>query len=130
MVSFQSSVTKETFQISDVITCKDCPMVYVIECTKCAHHPQYVGKTAQSLMVRGRQHITNVDKGNLEGFGVMGSGRMYAHFTTNNHSSRDMRIYGIEVVHGADPATLSVRERFWMNKLDTNRHPGLNTYRT
>ena len=79
-------------------------------------------------MIRGREHVTNVDKGNLESF-TAGSGRMYQHFTTNGHTSRDMLLYGIEIVHG-DPATCAVRERFWMNKLDTCRQPGLKTYRT
>ena len=81
-------------------------------------------------MTRGREHITNVDKGNSENPAFSGSGRMYQYFTENNHTSRDMFMYAIEIVHG-EPATCSVRETFWMNKLQTHRHDtGLNTYKT
>ena len=128
MSSFKSSATGESFQISDIITCKESPILYIIECTKCHNKPQYVGKSTRNLMTRGREHISNVDKGNFENIAFAGSGKMYQHFTSNNHSSHDMKIYGIEVVHG-EPATCTVRERFWMNKLDTIRY-GLNTYRT
>ena len=47
---------------------------------------------------------------------------------SNGHSSRDMLIYAIEIVHG-DVVTTGVRERYWINKLDTIRN-GLNTYKT
>ena len=66
-------------------------------------------------MDRGREHINKVDKGNFDG---STSGKMYRHFTTNGHSSRDMVIYGIEIVHG-DLTTMAVREEYWMRKLDT-----------
>ena len=48
-------------------------------------------------MDRGRDHINAIDKGNFEG---STSGKMYRHFTTNNHTSRDFRIFAIEKVHG------------------------------
>ena len=76
-------------------------------------------------MDRGRDHIYKIDQANFEG---SASGKMYRHFTTNNHSSRDMRIFAIEQVHG-DLTTMAVREQFWIRKLDTVRS-GLNTYRT
>ena len=80
-------------------------------------------------MVRGREHILNVDKANLERSAWSGSGKMYEHFSTNNHSSSDMRIYGIELIHG-DQTTAMVRERLWMNKLQTSKTGGLNAYKT
>ena len=48
-------------------------------------------------MDRGRQHINAIDKGNFEG---SASGKMYRHFTSNNHCSNDLVIYAIEIVHG------------------------------
>ena len=76
-------------------------------------------------MDRGRQHISAIDKGNFEG---SASGKMYRHFTSNNHCSNDLVIYAIEIVHG-DLTTLAVREQFWMRLLDTVRS-GLNNYKT
>ena len=55
-------------------------------------------------------------------------GKLYQHFTTNGHNSGHMRIFPIELVHG-DVVTLGVRERFWIDKLDTVRN-GLNSYKT
>ena len=122
---FTGSATHQTFEIAENICCKDPNVIYIVECTKCPSKPQYVGKTSRCLMDRGRQHINTVDKCNFDG---STSGKMYRHFTTHNHGSRDMRIYGIEIVHG-DLTTLAVREMFWIRSLDTVRS-GLNTYKT
>ena len=67
-----------------------------------------------------------VDKGNFEG--SSNSGKMYEHFTTHGHSSRDMLLFAIEAVHG-DVMTTAVRERFWIQQLDTVRK-GLNSNKT
>ena len=123
MNQFVSSATKKTYQITENLSCKDTNVIYIVECKKCQKRPQYVGKSTRCLMVRGREHITAIDKGNF--MGTSASGKMYEHFTSNGHSSRDMLIYAIEAVHG-DPVTTTVRERFWMQVLDTCRR-GLNT---
>ena len=75
-------------------------------------------------MDRGREHVNAIEKGKQDG----SAGKMYNHFMSNGHSSRDMLIYAIEIVHG-DVVTTGVRERYWINKLDTIRN-GLNTYKT
>ena len=122
VTKFQSSANRMQYCITEDIGCKDQNIIYIIECRKCPTRPQYVGKSIRCLMNRGREHINAVDKGNFEG---SSSGKMYQHFTTNNHSSRDMMIFGIEVVHG-DSVITTVRERYWMQKLDTI-HRGLNS---
>ena len=122
---FNGTATNQTFQIAENIGCKDKNVIYIVECTKCPCKPQYVGKTSRCLMDRGRQHISTIEKIDFEG---STSGKMYRHFTSNNHGSRDMHIYAIEIVHG-DLTTLSVREQFWMRTLDTVRSR-LNTYKT
>ena len=76
-------------------------------------------------MIRGREHIYNVDRKKT---GDRSTSKMYSHFSTNGHTSKDMRIYAIEEVFG-DEFTLQARERFYINKADTVRK-GLNTYRT
>ena len=120
------SVLHSSHHISEAIGCKDNNIIYVIECLKCPTRPQYVGKSTRCLMVRGREHILAVDKGNFQG--TSGSCTMYQHFTSNNHNSGDMMIFGIEAVHG-DAMTTTVRERYWMQILDTNRR-GLNSNKT
>ena len=78
-------------------------------------------------MVRGREHIYNVDKKKTEG-SDRSTSKMYAHFSSHGHTSKDMRIYAIEQVFG-DEFTLQARERYYINKADTVRK-GLNSYRT
>ena len=52
---FRCSATGEVFQIEVMITCKDVNVIYIIECQRCAHKPQYAGKTKGCLMVKGGQ---------------------------------------------------------------------------
>ena len=58
MQNASCSATKETLTISQEVTCKDTYTIYVIHCLLCEQ--QYVGKTVQPLMDRGRQHIQAV----------------------------------------------------------------------
>ena len=104
-----------------------CPVVYVVECRRCHERPQYIGKTKRSLQVRGREHVYNIDKKKTE-TDNRSTSKMYKHFTTNGHSSKDMFIYAIEQVFG-DSFTLEARERFYITKADSVRK-GLNTYKT
>ena len=76
-------------------------------------------------MEKGREHVTNVDNSRTEG---RATSKLYTHFSTNGHTSRDMMIYGIEQVFG-DEFTLQARERYMINKAGTVRK-GLNTNRT
>ena len=76
-------------------------------------------------MVRGREHISNVDNRRTDSGAAS---KLYDHFSTNGHSSKDMLIYAIEQVYG-DDFTLQARERFLINKAATVMK-GLNSYRT
>ena len=124
---FTISATKERVAIQHNITCKTSPVLYVIECTKCPSRPQYIGKTRQSLMDRGRQHLNNIEKRRHEG-DHRSTSKMYAHFSSRGHTTADFKIYGIEQIFGDDFVSLT-RERFFIDRADTIRN-GLNTYRT
>ena len=120
-VRFTCKATGETFPILQNITCKDDPTVYIIECKVC--QLQYVGKSIQSMMNRGRQHIQAV-----ESLTRAKDNKLYKHFSSPGHSHADMTIFAIEKIHG-DEFMLAARERFWIDKLQTT-YRGLNTYRT
>ena len=126
MTKFECSANNITYQISSNICCKDNDIIYVVECIKCQTRPQYVGKSVRCLQIRGREHILAIDKCNFEGSSR--SCKMYEHFTSNGHTSRDMLIFAIEAVHG-DVMTTTVRERFWIQELNTIRR-GLNSNKT
>ena len=93
----------------------------MIECRKC--QVQYVGKSVQSLMNRGRQHIQA-----LESLTNNKDTKFYRHFSTAGHTHADMSFLAIEKVHG-DEFVLATRERFWIDKMQTISK-GLNSYRT
>ena len=95
------------------------------KCAKCGL--QSVGKTSQTLQARGGEHRRGVEKGTEKN-----SAKMYEHFQQRGHSVSDMKFIAIEVVQGRfenDEDTLSTRERFWIDKLQTVNN-GLNTYHT
>ena len=95
------------------------------KCAKCGL--QSVGKTSQTLQARGGEHRRGVEKGTEKN-----SAKMYEHFQQRGHSASDMKFIAIEVVQGRfenDEDTLSTRERFWIDKLQTVNN-GLNTYHT
>ena len=114
---FTCYATKEVFKIDKLITCKTRNVIYICECAKCGL--QSVGKTSQSLQARGGQHRRAVEKGTEKN---THSAKMYEHFQQRGHSVTDMKFIAIEVVQGRfenDEDTLSTRERYWIDKLQT-----------
>ena len=110
----------QSLQISQDITCKDCRVVYVIVCRQTGLW--YIGKTAQSLMDRGRQHIQAVQSL------CPPNNKLYTHFTTQGRSHADMAFFAVERVHG-DDFVLAARERYYIDKFQTI-YKGLNSKRT
>ena len=96
----------------------------MVECKKCPDRPQYIGKIKRSLMIRGREHVYAIDKKKTEDSNRSTS-KMYSHFSTKGHSSRDLIIYGIEQIFG-DDFTQQARERLYIRRADSVRK-GLNT---
>ena len=88
-----------------------------------------MGKTTQTLQAKGGQHRRAVEKGAEKN---IHSAKMYEHFQQRGHAVSDMRFIAIEAVQGRfknDEDTLSVRERVWIDRLQTINY-GLNTYHT
>ena len=102
-VKLTCKATGQSLLITKDITCKDCRVVYVIVCRQTGLW--YIGKTAQSLMDRGRQHIQAV-----QSLGPINN-KLYTHFTTQGRSHADMAFYAIERVHG-DDFVLEARNAF------------------
>ena len=118
---FKNRATGEQVLIPQDTSCKDKRVIYMIECRKCG--VQYIGKTVQSLSVRGRQHIQAV-----ESLCLTQNNKLYTHFTTRGHNHSDMLFFVIERVQG-DDFVLASRERFHMDRFQTI-YKGLNTNRT
>ena len=116
-LEFTCFATKEVFKIDRFITCKTKNVIYICECARCGL--QSVGKTSQTLQARGGQHRRAVVKGTEKN---AHSAKMYEHFQQRGHSVSDMRFIAIEAVQGRfnnDEDTLAVRERVWIDKLQT-----------
>ena len=124
---FTFSATKEAVTIQHHLTCKTSPVIYMVQCTRCPSKPQYIGKTRQSLMVRGRQHLNNIEKRRQDS---KSTSKMYAHFSSREREIfiTAQQIFAIEQIFGDDFVS-STRERMFIDKGDTIRN-GLNTYRT
>lgn len=115
------------FKIDRLITCKTRNGIYICECARCGL--QSVGKTSQTIQARGGQHRRAVQKGTEKS---VHTAKMYEHFQQRGHTVSDMRFFAIEAVQGRfknDEDTLSVRERVWIDRLQTINY-GLNTYHT
>lgn len=90
-------------------------LVYCIECKVC--NRLYVGQTKNTLLERLKQHLRSIN----------GTGRgthLYEHFRT--HGSINLSIMGIEAGSWWSDKQRWVRERQWIQKLNTVYPHGLN----
>ncbi|KAG7465982.1 hypothetical protein MATL_G00159990 [Megalops atlanticus] len=110
---FQSTVTRKSYKINAVLTCKTSSLIYIIECKKCPM--QYVGRTSSSLKKRLSKHKTSIVKKEFR--------PISDHFNSAGHSLEDLTIFPIEQV--INPKTLAEKETYWIRELRTMEH-GIN----
>ncbi|XP_035274238.1 nuclear GTPase SLIP-GC-like isoform X3 [Anguilla anguilla] len=112
-VKFQSTATREHYNITQYLTCKTPSVIYIIQCKKCP--VQYVGKTSTTLQRTVEEHrasITNQQRQPVPD-----------HFNNNDHCLDHLIVYPIEQVNGSE--ALKERELYWIRELATMAH-GLN----
>ncbi|XP_035287843.1 nuclear GTPase SLIP-GC-like [Anguilla anguilla] len=112
-VKFQSTATREHYNITQYLTCKTPSVIYIIQCKKCP--VQYVGKTLTTLQRTVEEHrasITNQQRQPVPD-----------HFNNNDHCLDHLIVYPIEQVNGSE--ALKERELYWIRELATMAH-GLN----
>lgn len=107
----------KTFTIRNYINCKSVNVVYAIFCLKCNKYI-YVGETGDTLYQR---HILNFSLIRREKDDPVAK-----HFYTDEHTTDDYRVVGIEKLYGSDDYRRT-RELLWMRKLQTFKPYGINT---
>ena len=115
---FKSSVTGNSFDIRDKLSCKSENVIYLITCRIC--DIQYVGETSRELRKRLTDHRSAVKTHKFTPISL--------HFNSRGHSIFDIQAIAIEKIKEGPIADISrkQREAFWQNKLGTKFPQGLN----
>ena len=122
--SFQSSQTKETFNIYHHVNCKSKYVIYLLQCTLCKC--QYIGKSETPFNIRLNNHRKDVSS--VTGIPAC------KHFNETGHNfnshAKFTIIEQLEKTKNLDKETLTkrlkLRENFWIKKLKTLTPNGLN----
>ena len=117
--TFNSSNTKDSFQIRHRLTCQSSNIVYLLYCDTC-QQSQYVRETKNTLKTRFYQHRSNINKN---------TGTLVAkHFRNQtDHSIHNMKGVAVEKVRSEKREDRLRREAFWIQKLKILVPCGLNT---
>ena len=103
--TFNSSTTKESFQIRHRRTCQSSNIVYLLYCHTC-QQSQYVGETKNTLKTRFYQHRSNINRNT----GTL----VTKHFNQTDHSIHNMKCVAVEKVHSEKHEDRLRREAFWV----------------
>ncbi|XP_029114297.1 uncharacterized protein LOC114909075 [Scleropages formosus] len=102
---FESTGTKKSYSIREVLSCDTKSVIYVIECQKCRE--QFVEKTVGPLKKRFSTVKNSVLKKQYR--------PVSRHFNSDGHSLDDLRIFPIEQV--SDIEKLKERAEYWHEEL-------------
>ena len=96
--TFISSVTKESFPITQSLNCESHNIIYLVTCTKC--YQQYVGETGRKHQDRAPEHVRSINTDIKKISKNSQSGRINSpvsrHFSQNNHNASHFSIQIIE----------------------------------
>ena len=116
--SIKSTVTQQSFQIMNHISCASSNVIYVLTCQQC--QLQYVGQTTQPLRSRMNGHRSDI---------VNFKDKPVAHHF-NQHGHSTFSVIGLERVRASPPETFRRRidtaENRWIDKLRTIKPLGIN----
>ena len=96
---------------------KTAHVIYGVFCEKC-DKVMYVGETGTSVYERMANHISTIKNEKDD--------NIPDHFTSNGHSVKDFRWFGIEKIRKNDIHMRKIRESFWIRKAGTLIPIGLN----
>ena len=104
------------YKIKENMYCNSTNLIYLITCTKC--QKQYVGETGRSIRDRVNDHRSDITRKIDTPIGL--------HFNTTEHKIFHLKIIPIEKIHYENNNYRKIREKFWINKLQTGYPKGLN----
>ena len=119
---FKSTVTGEVFNLNFHFDCNSICVVYLLTCRICKK--QYIFSTITRFTERFNQYKSNL---NLygEGWRDFKQKKLWEHFYSHDHhgTHNDMIV---QIIDFCDLNDQEKRENFWMHKLRTLYHDGLN----
>lgn len=118
---FESSVEGRKFHINHSFDCNSTGVVYLFTCQICKK--QYVGSTITSFRARFNNHRSSLSRYGKGQRGICGQ-NLYAHFYSQGHNGlEDIQIQIIDVTDVSQP---TIREGFWVEKINCYEPKGLN----
>ena len=118
--NYTFSATGETRPIPDHIDCNSKNLIYMVHCRRC--DKQYIGETKRRLKDRFNEHRRPVDR-------PTPSSRPTAvseHFNADDHSSTDMELIPLELIHSSRDAIRKAREAYLIERGQTLEPKGIN----
>ena len=111
-----STVTNQSFPISQTLNCESHNIIYLVTCTKTGCLQQYVGETGRKHQDRAPEHFRDITN-NIKKIELKEGGRkdtpVSRHFSENNHNASHFSIQVIEKCKKEDTAYRKTRENFW-----------------
>ena len=113
-LTFQSTVTKKSFKITQSFHCESHSVVYLITCLAPNCGYQYVGETGRQFYVRMGEHLSSIRDRRDNPVG--------SHFSQTGHTENHFSVQILEQI--LDPSLVGaanrrlVREKFWINTLE------------
>ena len=113
--TFTSTVTQQSFPISQSLNCESHNIIYLVTCTKCLQ--QYVGETGRKHHDRALEHLKSIDTDIKKIEENIERGRkntpISRHFSGKNHNTSHFSVQVIEKCKKEDTAYRRTRENFW-----------------
>jgi len=106
--SFEDAVGNK-YTVRNSVDCKSSNTVYAVFCERCRAYV-YVGETGDTLYQR---HLLNLSR-----IRTRHADPVAAHFYSDEHSVADIRVMGLEMLHGSDDYRWMM-EQLWKRKLQT-----------
>ena len=103
--TFMSTVTHQTFPISQTLDCESHNIIYLVTCTKpdCLH--QYVGETGRKHKDRAPEHLRDINSKK--------DTPVSRHFREIGHNPSHFSIQVIEKCQKEETAYRQIRENYW-----------------
>ena len=107
--TFTSSVTKQTYRITQRLDCYTHNHIYLVTCTKPDCKQQYVGETGRRHTERTPEHVRDIRNSK--------SCPVSIHFRSPHHTLEHFSIKVIEACRDDSTQYRKVRERYWQGLL-------------
>ena len=112
--SFTDSLGHRKYAINDEFDCDSNGVVYLIKFKRCAR--QHVGSTINAFGIRFNNHKSSLNRYGRGQRNIPGE-HLYSHLFEDGHEGLNDLV--VKIIDKMDTSDLTVRESFWVYKLNT-----------